>query len=482
MIAKWKASRRFGTALCAAVALLASAAAVPEESLPAPAALAMAAGVAAKVACSGMFVSGYSLEQATHDAGLLQPPLTQGFAYDIDGDKRSLTASKSGVTRTALYRPGLGCTLIVDTNVHALLRQAKRHAPPKEKQRPLLWPAGDRVDNQRLPPNVDGVALALAMDEALKDETPAYEIDSRALVVVHRGRIVAERYAQGYSKDTRFLGWSASKSVTAALIGTLVNDGKLGLDAPAPVAVWRGAADPRRVISLRHLLTMSSGLAFKEGTYQPGDDSTVMLFERGDMASYAAAKQLVYEPGRVFSYSSGTTNVLARIFFDASGGSLTASEEYARRRLFEPAGMTSAVFERDGSGTVVGSSSFYATARDWARFGLLHLNRGEINGRRILSREWVDFVRAPSSADDRYGGQFWLNDLKDDGSGERRFPGVPADTYFALGHNTQIVAVVPSRDTVIVRFGWTTGSGRFNLNRHFAAILAAIETVPASKA
>lgn len=441
-------------------------------TLPSAHVAAMATGAAAQVACGGVFVSGFAPAQAEQDVTRLAAPITVGIEYKIDRGAQTLTASKSGVARTALYRPGLGCTLLVDTDVQTLRKQAVGVASPKAKSRSALWPAGDRVE-PRPPAKVDAAALARALDDALRDETPASEIDTRALVVVQGGRIVGERYAKGYSQDTRFLGWSSSKSVTAALIGTLVTDRKLTLDAAASVPAWHGADDPRRVITLRHLLTMSSGSDFREGEYLPGDDSTVMLFERGDMAGYAAAKRAAHAPDSVFSYSSGTTNILARIVFDATGGSLQASEEYARRRLFEPAGMTSAVFERDASGVVVGSSYFYATARDWARFGLLHLNRGEINGQRILSPEWVDFVRAPSKADDQYGGQFWRNDLKEDGS--RRYPGVPEDAYFALGHNTQIVAIIPSRDTVIVRLGWTTGKGRFDMNRHFGAILAALE-------
>lgn len=431
----------------------------------------MATGAAAQVACGGVFVSGFTPSRAEHDVTLLAAPVTAGMEYRLDRKAGTLTASKDGVARTALYRPGLGCTLLVDTDADALRRQAVGIEPFQRKLRRALWPAGDRVET-RLPAAIDAAALSAALDAALNDETPKGEIDTRALVVVQGGRIVGERYARGYSKDTRLLGWSASKSVTAALIGTLVTDGKLALDAAAPVAAWHAADDPRQLIELRHLLTMSSGLAFREGGYLPGDDSTIMLFERGDMAGYAAAKPAAQAPDTLFSYSSGTTNILGRVLFDATGGSVAASEAYARQRLFEPAGMTSAVFERDGAGAIVGSSYFFATARDWARFGLLHLNRGEINGRRLLSPEWVDFVRAPAAADDLYGGQFWRNDRKDDGS--LRYPGVPEDSYFALGHNTQIVAIIPSRDAVIVRLGWTTGQGKFDMNRHFAAILAAL--------
>lgn len=464
----------FRGAICATAALLAAGAHADVDTSPAQHVIATGAGAAAKVACSGLFVSGFTLEQITRDVERLAPPVTQGFNYEIDREKGTVVATKAGASRTALYRPGLGCTLVVETDVDTLLRQAQGMVPPRQRFRRHPWPEGDRVDTGHLPPGIDAAALSRTMDEALKDETPGGEIDTRALVVVHHGRIVAERYAPGYSSDTRFLGWSASKSVTSALIGTLVSDGKLALDAPAPVAAWRGADDPRRAITLRQLLTMSSGLAFREGRYAPGDDSAMMLFERGDMGAYAAAQPLAHQPDEVFSYSSGTTNILGRVLLDATGGSVVAGESYARHRLFDQAGMTSAVFERDESGAVVGSSYFFATARDWARFGLLHLNRGKINGRQILAPEWVDFVRAPSRAEDRYGGQFWRNDPSDDDSGSLRFADLPPDAYFALGHNTQIVGIFPSQDAVIVRLGWTTGRGRFDLNKHFAALLGSL--------
>lgn len=459
--------------LAVGCALFGLATQVAMAGVPSGSELATVTGAAAKVACSAVFVSQFPLTQAAYDVEQLLRPMAHEFVYEIDRREQRVSATTSGVTRVAVRRPGLGCTLVAEADEATLRQQALGVPESGAPANPLPWPAGDRVDLRKLPADVNRAALDAAMDAALQDETPRREIETRALVVVYRGRIVAERYAAGYSKDNRFLGWSASKSVTAALVGTLVSDHVLELDAAAPISTWRAANDPRRSITLRHLLTMSSGLAFQEGNYAPGDDSTAMLFERDDMAAYAQAKFLAHDPGSAFEYSSGTTNILSHIYLNATGGNVAASEERARRRLFEPAGMNSVVFERDPSGAVVGSSYFFATARDWARFGLLHLNRGEINGRRLLSPEWVDFVRAPSAADDRYGGQFWLNDLKDDGSAERRFPGVPADTYFAFGHNTQIVAIIPSRETVIVRLGWTHGAW-FDLNKHFAAILGAL--------
>ncbi|HOP18858.1 MAG TPA: serine hydrolase [Amphiplicatus sp.] len=471
---KYDIARPQISGLASAFALLLSASSGWAEDAPVEEGLAMGAGAAAKLACSGVFVAGYSLGQIESDINRLLPPYTEGFEYSVDEKHKTATVRKPQIERTALYRPGLGCTLLVDTDSEALKKQAKGVKSIKMKKRRAPWPAGDEVDLGTLPTDVDATKLAKALDDIFADDIPDHEIDTRAIIVVHDGRIIAERYADGFSQDTRFLGWSASKSVTSALVGALVSEGELSLDERAPIAAWDRADDPRHEITLRNLLNMSSGLAFTEVRYLPGEDSTIMLFERGDMAGYAASLPMEAKPDEVFKYSSGTTNMLARIAFDAAGGTLAASEKFAREQFFLPAGMTSAVFERDASGAMVGSSSFYATARDWARFGLLHLNRGVINGNEVLSPEWVDFIHTPAPTNDEYGGQFWRNGVADKEKGQRWFPDLPADAYFALGHNTQVVGIIPSRDVVIVRLGWASGGGKFDINRHYAAILSAI--------
>ncbi len=309
--------------------------------------------------------------------------------------------------------------------------------------------------------------------ESFTDESPDREIDTRAIIVVYDGRIVAERYAQGFDRNTRLLGWSASKSATAALIGTLVDAGKLNLYAPPPVPEWKWPGDPRGQITLAELLNMSSGLEFNE-PYDPGSDSTAMLFESADMGAYAAAKPLAHPPGTAWYYSSGTANLLSRIVLQQTGGTLASYVAYARAHLFAPAGMTSALIEPDESGNLVGSSYMYATARDWARFGLLFLNRGTINGKRVLSEAFTDFVQRPAPADARkgYGGLFWLNGV--DAKRGREFPHLPRDFFAAEGHNDEHVAIFPSRGAVIVRLGWTTDKAEFDRDKHFAAILAAL--------
>jgi CubicO group peptidase (beta-lactamase class C family) len=434
------------------------------------------AGIAAELGCAGVFVMGRRLENVVAQDLVPFDPLLARAALSVDETRQTATARLFGVVaRTAIYRPGLGCTLLNERDEASLHGQAAGLQLMSRQERPAPWPEGDIVDLDHLPGSVDAAALDKAVTEAFRETALGGRIDTRALVVAYRGRIVAERYAAGFGPNSRLLGWSMGKSVTSALIGTLVADGKLALDGPPPVASFRRATDGREAITLRQLLQMRSGLAFEE-SYGPGDDSTAMLFGEDDMAAYAATRKLIHPPGTVWSYSSGTANMLAHLIFDAAGGNLPAAYAYARTRLFEPAGMTSAVFEPDGTGAFVGSSYLYMTARDWARFGELYLDRGSINGEHLLSADWIEFSRTgggPIGEPGGYGAMWWLN--SDGGNPERlRWPDCPPDTYMALGHNDEIVAIVPSRHTVIVRLGWTTGGAEFDANSHFSQILASL--------
>ena len=225
---------------------------------------------------------------------------------------------------------------------------------------------------------------------------------------------------------------------------------------------------------------MSSGLEFVE-EYTANNDSVGMLFLEPDMAAYAAGKPLVEPPGTNWSYSSGSTNIVARAIATALGGS-EATQTYLRDRLFGPAGMRRVTFEQDNAGTPVGSSYIYAPPRDWARFGLLFLNKGEAGGHQILSPGWVEFVRtpAPANANGIYGAGFWLNGKAEEGD-DRYLPHLPANAYFAMGHNGQVVGIFPSQNAVIVRLGWSTGDASFDTNKHFAAILEALASEGTSR-
>ncbi len=429
------------------------------------------AGVAlgAEIGCADVFLMRRSPAEALKNDIHSLAPAAKVIQLKADFERSSVTASVPLLLyRTAVYRPGVGCTLL---NGRAPLAPA---VP--------AWP----VQAEPLPRAASVAAVDAAVGQVFRETNATGYPDTRAIVVLKDGKLLAERYAPGFSAKTPFLGWSMSKSVTSALVGLLVRDGKLQLDAPAPVPEWRGAGDPRGRITLRQLLNMSSGLEFVED-YVAGSDSTAMLFHQPDMAAYAAGLPLQHPPGRSWSYSSGTANIVARIVKDAVGGSDAAFNRFARDQLFEPAGMSSLVMEPDESGTPVGSSYDYATAQDWARFGQLYLDRGMANGRRVLPESWIDFTRtaAPAAPTPLYGAMFWLNQGPATGPGVRSYPHCPSDMYLADGHNGQSVAIVPSRGMVIVRLGWTPEGRHFDIDRYFSAILAAVpggEPSPATQA
>jgi CubicO group peptidase (beta-lactamase class C family) len=433
--------------------------------------------VSAQIACAGIFVTGRQDADVLRDDVHSLAPFARAVTLAVDRKDRTVTASApGGASRKALYRAGAGCTLLSGTVERATLERQAAKLRPMKLQPAKPWPMGDA----RAGAKSENAALAKAIDDAFVEQNKNGYPDTRAIVVVQDGRIVAEQYAPGFDRNSRLLGWSASKSIAATLVGLLVDDGVLKLDAPAPVPEWQGEGDPRRQITLRQLLTMSSGLRFQE-SYEPGTDSIRMLFSAPDMGALAASLPLDKAPGSAWSYSSGTTNILSGIVSRATGSSLDAVTAFARKRLFEPTGMTSIVIEPDEAGVPVGSSYAYATARDWARFGLLYLHNGLAGKKRLLSQSWVDFVRTPASAAPRafYGGQFWLNQGDLDGDKRRMFKDLPSDTYMAMGHNHQIVAIIPSLDVVIVRLGWTPEGQTFDFNRYLSRIVAALP--PAGK-
>lgn len=454
----------------AGVAACASTAAAQTAASPAD----LGVAVAAQVGCASIFVSGRAEADVLRDDVHALAPFARAVTLSVDRKRRTVAAAAPGAqTRTALYRPAVGCTLLTGkTPVAVLEKQVAGLRPVK-----MRGDTGMRLTRggaTRSTP-IDRAALDAAVQRAFDEQNKGGYPDTRAILVVQHGAIVAERYAPGFDRNTRMLGWSATKSITAALVGLLVQDGALQLDAPAPVPQWQGAGDPRAAITLRQLLNMASGLSFKED-YASDSDALKMLFGAPDMGAYAASRPLQHAPGTNWSYSSGTTNILAGIVFRATGGTLQGMTRYARKRLFEPTGMRSALIEADEAGVPVGSSYGYATARDWARFGQLFLDRGAAGGKQILSPDWVEFVRTPTPAAPRplYGGQFWLNRGDESGARKRMWTEVPADTFMALGHNEQIVAVIPSLDAVVVRLGWTPEGMDFDSNKYIGAIAAAL--------
>ncbi len=428
-------------------------------------------GVAAQLACAGVFVSGRPAADVERDDVHAMNPLLGQAKVTVDMERKAVTAVALPKTppRTSYWRPGVGCTLAPAAGPGSA-QPALAGVPERAYgRRAGAFPRGDTA----LAPAAGRERLDAAV-RAVFDELNAKGPDTRAVLVVQDGRLVAERYAPGFDARTRLLGWSMSKTVTGALIGALVADGRLKLDAPAPVPAWRSASDGRERITLRQLLQFTDGLAFTDDVV-PGDEST-MLFGRADMATYTAERPMAHPPGEVWNYSTGSTVLLAKIAKDAIGDE-AATQRYLRRRVFDPAGMDSAVLENDATGTPVGGSYVYATARDWARFGLMWLNDGlGAGGKRALPASWIKFSTTPNgrASQNRYGAQIWLNAGEDADPAKRQWPHLPRDAYAMLGHNQQLVMVIPSRRAVIVRLGWTPDGKRFDADGYFARILDAL--------
>jgi CubicO group peptidase (beta-lactamase class C family) len=432
------------------------------------------AGVTAKVLCSSVFVSGR--DPADVLATDLEGTQQSTISTDVDLDAKTATASLFGLfTHTAVYREGLGCTLAIGISVEQLRREAAGFdwAVP-QLPADLPWPEGELVDP---PSDIDVAALEAALDDAFAEPDPERPRRTRAVVVVHRGRIVAERYAPGFTKDTPLVGWSMTKSVTNALVGILVGEDRLELHSRAPVLEWSTPGDLRHDITLDQLMRMSSGLFFEEiYDEKPNSDVNRMLFVLPDAGTFAAAKPLQVPPDTRWEYSSGTTNIISRIVREAVGEE--AYWSFPRRALFDRIGMASAVLEPDPSGTFVGSSFSYATARDWARFGLLYLNDGVWTGERILPEGWVEYSVTPTptnSSGQAYGAQIWLNAESPPGSGRRWLSFLPEDAYACRGYAGQFVVVIPSRNLVVVRLGQARGS---SANSQVAFIEPVLEAIP----
>jgi CubicO group peptidase (beta-lactamase class C family) len=327
---------------------------------------------------------------------------------------------------------------------------------------------GDKIVGG-FPDNIDSLKLQTAIESIFKEPDSILPVRTRAVVVLYHGQLIAEHYANGIDAHTRLAGWSMTKSVFGALTGILVKQGRLNINGPAPVPEWHDLHDPRHVITIRDLLQQRSGLDFEE-VYSKSTDATCMLFEKADMGGFTAAHKLKDKPGAVFYYSSGNTNILSRLIRQTVGDSSYYIFPY--QQLLYKLGMYSAVIEPDASGSFVGSSYMYATARDWARFGLLYLNDGVFNNERILPEGWVKQSVAPVSGSLRgYGFQIWLNAGTD--TSVRHYPDAPADMFYADGFESQLIFIIPSKDLVVVRLGLTQHNN-FDGNKFLHDLLAAI--------
>jgi CubicO group peptidase (beta-lactamase class C family) len=442
-----KLVRRIATALVLLLLVLAFALWIKPPDI-----LRVGANYSAKMVCSNVFLAGREPDEVLRtDVQAPGVALLRLMRVSVDRERRVVRAGLLGFIGDglAIARPGVGCAAVPDGNLEFAIRvgspTTRADSAVDAPKAPTLgandaWPAGAAV------------ATTAALNRLLADDTLAGP-GVRAIVVVDHGRIVAERYGAGFSASTPLLGWSMAKSVVAGVVGVLVKEGRLTLDQSAGWSAADGGGRER--IRIADLLAMSSGLRFNEA-YGIVSDITRMLYLQPDTAGFARGQPLLHPPGEFWSYSSGTANILSRIVQDASGrlGAAVAAE-----KLFKPLGMTTAIIETDEYGTLVGSSYMYATARDWARYGLFLQQGGVWQGQEILPRGYVAMMAAPVAASGgEYGhGLVWL--WGPDGLTPGKDPdaafAIPADTFWMEGHDGQSIAIIPSRQLVVVRLGLT---------------------------
>ncbi len=416
-------------------------------------------GYPAKYLCSAVFVSGR--EQAEVEAMDLKFSFIKYVKSEVSLSDSSVTSRFLWGKSKAIYREGFGATLLREVDEAALRAVKFPKVETAFDPDTLPWPVGNMV-----PDSVTGIDLAVMEKLTEKLMSGGYNGHAFAFMVLHNGIPVAESYQPEFDASTRFLSWSVAKSFTNALAGIMVNDGKWDINQPVNIPEWQ--TDDRKNITLNNLLQMQSGLSWNED-YGNRSDVTVMLYCESDFAKFAYQQPLASQPGTNWYYSSGSVNIINQQMCKTLG----SNDEYyrfAKTRLFDKLGMTTAIFEPDASGTQVGSSYIYATARDYARFGLLYLNDGIFNGERVLPEGWVEYTTMPASdSEGGYGSLFWLNK-------GGQLPSVPADMFSCNGHDGQQIYIVPSKDLVVVVLGYSPKPDR---KMNFDLLLSdIISTIP----
>ncbi len=430
---------------------------------------------AAKTMCSCVFVAKIPADTVRK----VELATLSMFDVEVDYENKRTIGSLWGMRpQTVVYRPGVGCTVSAQTDPDEL--QATTYPEPQThlgtaSQSLTDWITGT-PDSSANFEGLDSSRLRNAVHSLFVEDHPEGQKNTRAVVVVNQGKVLAEEYAPGFDRHSLMRGWSMTKSVTNALMGILVRQQRFDIYEPAPIPEWQADEDPRGGITPDMLLRMSSNLDFLE-VYAFRTDATEMLFMEPNTGKYASQSPIDGEPGTRWSYSSGTTNILSRIIRDR----FSSYEDYLNfpyQELFGPLGMEQVVMEPDVSGTFVGSSYLWATPRDWAKFGQLYLQDGIWQGERILPEGWVAYssTPTPTAPGGIYGAQFWTptHAPMDGWYAGWSWPDVPEDAFAAEGYEGQLVCIIPSRQTVIVRLGVTHNRATWNMNDWVAEILASL--------
>lgn len=415
-------------------------------------------GYAAKNLCSAVFVS--DRQQEDVESVDLNFSFIKYTRNSVDFESKSVTSRFLWARSKAVFREGFGATLLRDIKEDKLMAlNFPAGLTPGYNGDTIPWPVGNIMPAPDT--TIDLNALKAITDKLVNED--GYGGKAFAFMVLHNGIPVAEAYKPQFNADTRLLSWSMAKSITNALVGIMVRNGDMDIYQPSQIAAWSG--DERASITVNDLMQMQSGLEWNED-YGNRSDVTLMLHLESDFASFAYNKPSAFPAGKHWYYSSGTTNIVSYILRQQFEDD---SDYYAfpHRELFYPLGITDAIFEVDPSGTMVGSSYLYMTARDYARFALLYLQDGIYNGERLLPEGWVDYTVAPASASSSgYGSFFWLN-------GAGAIPSGPQDMYMCIGHDGQRIFILPSQDLAIVVLGYSP-NGSMDFDALIADILATL--------
>ena len=440
-------------------------------------------GVQAILQCNGLFTGDRTLEQVfEQELAYLRDPVgtAEGGDYEVDWERKTVAIGAPGAipTMRAAFREGIGCVIMSPDQTFDDIDDLPILATPAPDGdgAGAVWPDGDLVMSRPLPRGVDPVALEAASDWTFDRESP--EQVTLSLIVLHEGEIIHERYAPGINMFTKTRTWSTAKSIASTLIGMLVDEGKLALDEPLPFD-WlpenAGSAenDPRREITLRHVLNMSSGLYPVDSWGMEYATGSGFSYWAGESSVHGARnRSLMQEPGTFWDYENYDT-LLGVYAMKQVIGDPQAYLEFPRERLLDKIGMRNTYLSTDRFGDFILSSQVYTTARDLARFGLLYAQNGMWKDERLISEEWIDFVRTPAPATSEtgnfYGGQFWL--VPDDRTD------VPKGAYSTAGNRGQFVVIVPSHDVVIVRRGLDYGRQGFDRWDMTREVLKAFEPV-----
>lgn len=416
-------------------------------------------GFSAKSMASGHFIDHRSqemIEKGDNDIDLIDLAKNE-----INDNAKTATSSVYGLkTRKAIYREGLGATLINDD-----FDISKPYLVPKRNltKNNLPFPYGNNEPKDTVFANVDYSKLTTAVNNAF-DSKGQKKKRSRAVLVIYKDHIIAEKYDTGFTKNSKILGWSMTKSITATLFGILQKQGKYDINKPAPIPEWQ--KDERKKITTNDLLHMNSGLEWEEA-YDKICDATKMLFIAEDMGRVQLEKPAAFAPNTHWNYSSGTSNLLSYILRKQ----FKTHQEYLDfwyAQLIDRIGMHSMLIETDMVGNYVGSSYGWATARDWAKFGLLYLHKGNWNGDQVFDPSWENYVSTPTNdSKEGYGAHFWLN-------AGGHFPAAPRDMYSCNGYQGQKVFIIPSLDLVIVRMG-LSDEGKYDVNELLAGVIGSFK-------